>query len=222
MLYLVATPIGNLEDVTLRALRILKEVDYILAEDTRRSAVLLKHYQINTKLVSFFEANEEKKTAAVIADLKQGKNIALVSEAGTPTISDPGYKLVRACRQEKIEVVSIPGPSSIIAALSVSSIPREKFIFLGFLPKKQGARKTLFNEIKQWGCAVVFFESPYRIEKTFMDIKESLGNLKVTIAREMTKKFEETSEMTVEQALAEFKVRSPKGEYVIILNQKTS
>jgi 16S rRNA (cytidine1402-2'-O)-methyltransferase len=220
MLYIVATPIGNLEDITLRALRILKEVDLVLCEDTRKTGFLLGHFGIKKPLVSFFEHSEIKKLPGVIEELKKGKNIALVSSAGTPTISDPGYKLVRECRKEKIAVTSVPGASSIINALASTALPHDKFIFLGYLPRKPGERKRLLEKIKSWEAAAVFFESPFRIISSLNSLKEVLGNCRLSIAREMTKKFEEVLEMNAEEAIEHFKKVKPKGEFTVILNNR--
>jgi len=220
MLYIVSTPIGNLEDITLRAIRILKEVDFILAEDTRKTGFLLSHLGAKKQLVSFFEYSEVKKIPWVIEELKKGKNVALVSDAGTPTLSDPGYKLVRECRYEKIPISVIPGPSSITAALSCASIPHDKFIFLGYLPRKHNERVRLFGKIKGLEAAIVFFESPYRILAALRDIKGIAGNVKVAIARELTKKFEEVLELSVDEAVAYFEKTKPRGEFVIVLDGK--
>ncbi len=220
MLYVVATPIGNLEDITFRALRILKEVDIVLAEDTRKSGFLLAHFAIKKPLVSFFEHNEIKKIPWVIEELKKGKKIAIISDAGTPTLSDPGYKLIRECRKEKIEVVSIPGPSSITAALSITSTPHDKFIFLGYLPRKHNERLKLFEKIKALPAAIVFFESPFRILSALRDIKESVGDKKIAVIRELTKKFEEVLELSISEAIAHFEKTTPKGEFVLVLDGK--
>lgn len=220
MLYIVATPIGNLEDITLRAISILKEADLVLCEDTRKTGFLLKRLEIKKPLISFFEHNEVKKMPQVIEELKKGKRIALVSSAGTPTISDPGYKLIRACREENISITSIPGPSSIINALSLSSIVHEKFVFLGYLPRKAGQRQKLFEEVRSWGLTVVFFESPHRLIKSLGMIKEVLGNRKVAVLREMTKKFEEVKEAEIDEVLSHFSSKKPRGELVIIVSGK--
>lgn len=220
MLYVVATPIGNLEDITLRALRILKEVDLVLAEDTRKSGFLLAHFGTKKPLVSFFEHSEVKKIPWVIEELKKGKNIALISDAGTPTLSDPGYKLIRECRKEKISIVPVPGPSSITTALSVISIPHDKFIFLGYLPRKHNERLKLFEKLKGFEAAIVFFESPFRIVSALRDIKEIAGNKNVAIARELTKIFEEVLELPIGDAIAHFEKTTPKGEFVVIVDGK--
>jgi 16S rRNA (cytidine1402-2'-O)-methyltransferase len=220
MLYIVATPIGNLEDITLRALRILKEVDFVLAEDTRKTGFLLAHFGIKKPLISFFEHSEVKKLPWVITELKKGKNIALVSDGGMPTLCDPGYKLVRECRKELLAVSAIPGTSSITAALALSALPHDKFLFLGYLPRKAGERKRVLEKAKFFNSAMVFFESPFRILKSLNDLKEVLGNCQVTIAREMTKKFEEVLELNVEEAIEHFKKIRPKGEFTVILSNR--
>ena len=220
MLYIVATPIGNLEDITLRALRILKEADLILTEDTRKSGLLLKHFGIKKILKSFHDHNEAKVTPWVIEELRKGKDVALVSNAGTPTISDPGYKLVRACRKESLAVTAAPGPSGVTNALSLSSCAHDKFAFLGYLPRKAGERKKTFEKIKDWQCAIVFFESPFRVLKALKDLQEILGNKQLSIAREMTKKFEEVLEVNTEEALRYFEQHKPKGEFTIVIDNK--
>tara|TARA_B100000315_G_scaffold193206_1_gene183693 strand:- start:1003 stop:1671 length:669 start_codon:yes stop_codon:yes gene_type:complete len=219
MLYLVATPIGNLEDITLRALRVLAEVDYILCEDTRKASFLLKHFGISKALVSFYEHNEGKKIPKIIEDLKQGKNIALISSAGTPGISDPGFKLIRSCREKDLEITSLPGASSLINALAQSSLPHDKFSFYGFFPRKKSAQKKALEEIKASNITSIFFESPYRIVKTLETIKSVLGKRKVSLAREMTKKFEEVFEDEIDKAIAHFKGKKPKGEFVLTISK---
>jgi len=218
MLYIVATPIGNLEDVTLRALRILGEVDLVLAEDTRKTGLLLQRLNIKKDLISFYEHNEIKKIPLITEELKKGKNIALVSSAGTPTISDPGYKLIKACREEGIPITSLPGPNSIINCLALSSVPHDKFVFLGYMPRKKSAQKKLLEKAREWGLTLVFFESPFRILKSLKVIKEALGDVRVAIAREMTKKFEEVYEAGVEDAIDHFSKKEPRGEFVIAID----
>jgi 16S rRNA (cytidine1402-2'-O)-methyltransferase len=220
MLYIVATPIGNLEDITLRALRILKEVDFILAEDTRKAGFLLNHFGIKKPLHSFYEYNELKKIPWIIEELKKGKHIALVSSAGTPTISDPGYKLLRACRKESLPLTSLPGPSSITNALALTAIPHEKFVFLGYVPRKGGERARLFGRLKSLSGALVFFESPFRVLSTLHSLRESFGNRRIAIMREMTKKFEEVLELDVEVAIRHFEKTKPKGEFTLILDNR--
>ena len=218
MLYILATPIGNLEDITLRALRILGEVGLVLAEDTRKTGLLLKRLNLKKDLVSFYEHNEIRKIPLVIEELKKGRDIALVSSAGTPTISDPGYKLIKACREEGIPVTSLPGPNSIINCLALSSIPHDKFAFLGYMPRKASAQKKLLEKTKEWGLALVFFESPYRVLKSLKLIKEVLGGVRVVVGREMTKKFEEVLEAEVDRAIDHFSEKEPKGEFVIVID----
>ncbi|MFO8053220.1 MAG: 16S rRNA (cytidine(1402)-2'-O)-methyltransferase [Candidatus Omnitrophota bacterium] len=218
MLYIVSTPIGNREDITLRALSVLEEVDFILAEDTRKTGTLLKHFNIKNKLISFYDHNENKKTLQIIKELEKNKNIALVSSAGTPTISDPGFKLVRECRQRKIEVTSLPGPCSIITALSNSSISSNKFTFFGYLPRKKTARLKFFSQISNWPTTCVFFESPYRICRTLEELERTLGDRKITVCRELTKKFEEVFESNLKEAIEHFSKKKPKGEFTLVLS----
>ncbi|UCG34612.1 MAG: 16S rRNA (cytidine(1402)-2'-O)-methyltransferase [Candidatus Omnitrophota bacterium] len=222
MLYIVATPIGNLEDIALRALRTLKEADLILAEDTRKTGLLLKHFSIKKPLKSFHDHNEAKMTPWVIEELKKGKDVALVSSAGTPTISDPGYKLVRACRKESLRLTAVPGPSGVTNALSLSSCAHDKFVFLSYLPRKRGERRKTLEKIKGWQCAIVFFESPFRVLSALRDLKEIMGNKRLTIAREMTKKFEEVLEVATEEAIRHFESIKPKGEFTIVIDNKDS
>lgn len=222
-LYVVATPIGNMEDITLRALRILKEVDYILCEDTRTTQNLLNKYEIKTKTMSYHAHSTDGKESAIINLLKAGKNLALVSDAGTPCISDPGVLLVSNIRKEfgqEAKVSPIPGPSALISALSASGISSAEFIFLGFLPHKKG-RIKIFNQIKDSGkIAVVFYESTHRILKTLTSLEVYTPKSKVMIAREMTKQFEEFTSGTPTELLAflnENKVKQ-KGEFVVIVS----
>jgi len=219
MLYIVATPIGNLEDITLRALRVLGEVDFILAEDTRKISFLLKHFNINKKAISFYEHNEEKKIPWIIEELKTGKNIALVSSAGTPAISDPGYKLIRECRNNLIELTALPGASSVINALSLISLAHEKFVFLGYLPRKKGPLKKMLEKIEGIGAAIVFFESPFRLVSSLKILKEVLGSRKIACVREMTKKFEEVLESGIDGALEHFEKNKPRGEFTVIIEK---
>ena len=221
-LYIVATPIGNLEDITLRALRILKEVDSILCEDTRTTRVLLNKYDIKTKTMSYnAHATEE---SVIIKMLGEGKDLALVSDAGTPTISDPGVMLVANVKKEfgeDVKVVPIPGPSALIAALSASGISSAEFTFLGFLPHKKG-RETLFKEISNSKRVVVFYESTHRIMKTLLSLVEYAPTFKVVIGREITKQFEEFVEGNPEQVLSYFTINNDKhrGEFVVIVEPK--
>ena len=217
MLYIVATPIGNLGDITLRAIQILSEVDFVLAEDTRKTGLLLKRLGIKKRVISFFEHNEERKTSWVIDELRKEKAIALVSNAGTPTISDPGYKLIRECKKNNLAVTSLPGPSSITNALCLSSLGHERFAFLGYLPRKKGARKKLIEKVKSWDLVLVFFESPYRLTKSMEDLQDILGNRQITVAREMSKKFEELVEGSLEEVILRFNQKKPQGEAVLLI-----
>lgn len=216
MLYLVSTPIGNLKDITLRAKRILGEVDIIACEDTRKTGNLLKKLSIpKNQFLSYYEENELKRIPQIIKLLKEGKNIALVSEAGTPTISDPGFKLVRECIKEKIKVESIPGSSAILAALVSSGLPIDKFLFLGYLPKKQGKRKKTLRSLPP-KTTIIFFESPYRLLKSLKAIKDIFGDVEVVICRELTKVHEEIRREKVSQSINHFEEIKPKGELTIL------
>ena len=217
MLYIVATPIGNLEDITLRASRILGEVDFILAEDTRKTGILLKRLGIKKKLVSFYDHTEAKKTSWVIEELKQGRKIALVSNAGTPAISDPGYRLIRECRRNSLEVTSLPGPSSVINALALSSFPHDKFVFLGYLPRKKTQREKLLAKVKDWQVTIIFFESPFRLVESLKALNSIFTNHRVGIFREMTKKFEEIIEAPLDTVIEHFERKKPRGEFVVIV-----
>jgi len=190
-LYVVATPIGNLEDITFRAVRVLKEVQVIAAEDTRHTGKLLAHYDIRKNLVSCHEHNEEARIPEFILRLHKGDDIALVSDAGTPSVSDPGYRLIRACTKEGIRVIPIPGPSAVVAGLSVSGLPTDSFLFLGFLPRKSGKRQTLLQELKKERATLVFYESPRRIIALLREIIETMGDRSAMVAREITKIHEE-------------------------------
>ena len=219
-LFIVATPIGNLKDITLRALEVLKAVDYILCEDTRVTGNLLNHFEISKKLVPFNDFNEDKKAQAVINDLMLGQNIALVSDAGTPLISDPGYKLVRACIHQGIAVETIPGPSSVIAALTISGLPPDKFTFVGYLPKKDSKRKKLLEDLKRSReivrSTIIAFESPFRLLKALEDIKEVFGDIEITICRELTKMHEEVKQEKISESITYFSKNIPKGELVLL------
>ena len=218
MLYIVSTPIGNLKDITLRALETLKSVDLIAAEDTRHTKILLDAYGIAKPLTSFFEHNEDRKTAQLIAWLKDGKNIALVSDAGTPGISDPGYPLVRRAQEEGIKIEVIPGVTALIAALTASGLPSHSFSFEGFLPPKSAARRKKLAELKGLSRTIIFYESPHRLAKALKDIAEVLDNPLVVCARELTKKFEEVKKAPARDLLAHFTLHSPKGEFVVLIS----
>ena len=216
-LFLVPTPIGNLEDITLRAIRILKESDLILAEDTRTSGKLLKHFDIATSMQSFHMHNEHKMLDRIIEKLKSGTQISLISDAGTPGISDPGFLLVRACVAASIPTECLPGATALIPALVQSGFPTDRFIFEGFLPPKKGRQTRL----KQWAeetKTIVFYESPHKIGKTLLQLQEFVGGQRrLSVSREISKKFEETIRGTVDELIAHFEEKAPKGEFVIIL-----
>src|SRR6185369_7276999 len=190
-LYLVATPIGNLEDITLRALRTLKECDLVAAEDTRRTGQLLKHFGISRPLVSYFQFNEAKRSEEIIERLKRGEKVALVTDAGSPGVSDPGERVVRAAIATGLRVEPVPGPSALVAALTASGLPTEEFHFIGFLPHKSGQRRNRLEALKNVAGTLVLYESPYRIEKLLNELKAVLPERQVVLARELTKKFEE-------------------------------
>lgn len=221
MLYLVPTPIGNLEDITVRAIEVLKSVDYILAEDTRKTQILLRHYEIDARTTSYHQHNEKKKLKAVLTHLKEGKNVALVSDAGMPGISDPGFLLVRACTEEDIIVSSLPGPNALTAALVASGLPSDQFYFAGFLPHKKGRRKKWEN-LATREETIIAYESPYRIEKFLMECETYVGaDRLICIARELTKIHEEYIRGTVGEVKAILDDRdSIKGEMVVVIAGK--
>lgn len=217
MLYIVPTPIGNLDDITLRALRILKEVDYILSEDTRTSSVLLKHFDIHTPLVSYHLHNEHEKTGKIIEHLKEGKNIALISDAGTPGISDPGFLLSRECRRQDLEIQCLPGATAFVPALVNSGLPTDRFVFEGFLPPKKG-RATRLSELSQDPRTIVIYESPKRIARTLRQLAEIFGSQReAAVAREISKLHETTHKGTLGELSKHFNENQAKGEIVIII-----
>ena len=217
MLFIVATPIGNLSDLTFRGLEILKSVDLIAAEDTRHSSILLKHYEVRKPLISYHQHNEAKRTAELIEKLRQGANIALITDAGTPGLSDPGARLIKECINCQIEFTVIPGPSSIIAALVGSGFTMDRFSFRGFLPVKSGQRERQLRAAAEQPETVIFFESPYRLTKTLKACTEIMPDRKICVARELTKKFEEFRRETPAELLAHYEARPPKGEIVLVI-----
>ena len=217
-LFIIATPIGNLEDITLRALRILKEVDLVACEDTRVTKKLLDHYQIDSPVISYHQHSRVGKIDFLIYKLKEGKNIALVSDAGTPGISDPGNLLVKAAAEEGIRVEAIPGPSAVTAALSIAGVATDRFLFLGFLPHKKG-RQTILQEIIKSEQPVIFYESVHRIEKTLIQLYEFGLNRPVVVCRELTKKFETVYRGTVKEVLEQLETDQVKGEFVVIVGK---
>jgi len=218
ILYIVSTPIGNLEDITLRAVRVLKEVGLIAAEDTRRTKILLKAYGIDTPLTSLYDQNELKKSAALTARLNEGVDIAYVSDAGTPGISDPGYILVKQAVSESIRVVPVPGPVAAVAALTVSGVPMDSFVFFAFLPSRHGKRKSLLESLKEESKTMVFYESPNRLVATLQDINEILGDRQISVSRELTKIYEETLRGTVSEILESLRGKKIKGEITLVIS----
>ena len=229
-LYIVSTPIGNLEDITLRAIKTFFKVDIIACEDTRRTGVLLNHLlslakllklkPTKPKLISYYEENELQRVPEIINFLKKGKNVALVSNAGTPTLADPGFKLVKECLQRGIKVIPIPGASGVLAALVVSGLATDRFIFLGYLPKKREKKRKalseLFLSLKRFkkGWTVIFYESPHRLKETLENLRSIFGDIKISIARELTKVHEEVWQGKISQALLQFS--KPKGEFTLL------
>jgi 16S rRNA (cytidine1402-2'-O)-methyltransferase len=217
MLYIVSTPIGNLGDITYRAVEVLKSVDLVACEDTRHTKILLRRYDIRTPTTSYYEYNKIVKGDYLLKLLKEGKRIALVSDAGTPGISDPGFNLIKSAMDEGIQVISVPGPTALISALSISGFATHRFVFEGFLPIKSGARKRRLEALKSLDVTTVLYESPHRILKTLEDMQEILGPLRqVAIVREVTKKFEEVLKGDIETLLKRLKSSKPRGEFVII------
>jgi 16S rRNA (cytidine1402-2'-O)-methyltransferase len=217
VLYIVSTPIGNLEDITLRALRVLKTVDLIAAEDTRHTRRLLTHYEIHVPLTSYFEGNQIQKGEKLVARLKAGESIALVSDAGTPTISDPGYRLLAQCIEANIPIIPIPGPSACIAAASVAGLPLHNFVFEGFLSPKSGRRKRQLADLCEESRTLIFYESPHRVIVFLRDVLEVFGDRRISIARELTKKFEEVFRGTVTEAIEKLQATPPRGEFTIVI-----
>ena len=221
-LYLVATPIGNMEDITLRALRILKESDLIACEDTRRTQKLLSHYGISRPLISYYEHNEAKRIPELIKALEAGKNLAVVSDAGSPGISDPGYRLVRQAVAQGLPVTAVPGPSALILSLSLSGLPTDRFSFYGFLPRTRAGRKKLLTDVSQVPHTLLFFESPHRILKSLEQILEILGNRQAAFCRELTKLFEQVERGPVAELIEKLKDGPQKGEFcIVIAGEKT-
>jgi len=216
-LYLVATPIGNLEDITLRAVRILKEADVIACEDTRHTQKLLNHYGIKKDTVSYHEHNELTRSPELVIELEQGAKIALVSDAGTPGISDPGHRLVTLCLRHRIPVVPIPGPSALIAALAASGLPTEEFLFVGFLPARAGARRKALDALKAESRTLIFYEAPHRVVETLADASEILGARPAVIAREVTKIHEEFLRGPLSELLDSARKRAPRGEITLLI-----
>jgi 16S rRNA (cytidine1402-2'-O)-methyltransferase len=218
MLYVVATPIGNLGDITLRALDILKSVDSIAAEDTRHSGMLLKHFGIKKPLISYHEHNEARRTAELAERLMRGENVALITDAGTPGLSDPGLRLIRECIQREVPFTIIPGPSSILTALLGSGFSTDRFSFRGFLPVKSGQRERELRAAAECDETIIFFESPYRLTKTLAACIDVMPDRQLCVARELTKKFEEFLHGTASELLAHYEAHPPKGEIVLVIS----
>lgn len=216
-LYLVATPIGNLEDITLRALRTLKECDVVAAEDTRRTGQLLKHFGIAKPLLSYFQFNEAKRSEEIIERLQRGGKVALVTDAGSPGISDPGERVVKVAIAAGLRVEAVPGPSALVAALTASGLPTDEFHFIGFLPHKSGQRRKQLERLRGYEGTFVLYESPYRVERLLGELNELFAGRQVVLARELTKKFEEYLRGTSAQLLEVLKSRSLKGEFVVLV-----
>lgn len=216
-LYIVATPIGNMGDITLRALDTLKNVDLILSEDTRETSKLLQHYQIQNSQISYRDQNHQRVFQTILNNLEEGKNIALVSDSGTPLISDPGFKLVQDLIAKDIQIESIPGPSAVIGALSISGLPTDKFTFLGFLPKKPGQQEKLLKEYGSTESTLVIYESPFRVVKLLEMIQKTLGNRKVCVAKDLTKLYQSLIYGHINDILVNRTNIKPKGEYVILV-----
>ena len=222
MLYIVSTPIGNLKDITLRAIETLQSVDLIAVEDTRHTKILTDHYQIKTPTTSYFEHNQIKKADYLLRLLKEGKNIALVSDAGTPGISDPGYYLIKLVQENNLPLTVLPGPTALIAALTLSGLPAHSFVFEGFPPVKSHARRKKLESLKNETRTVIFYESPHRLLKTLLDIQEVLSDPIVVCVREISKKFEEVKKGKAGELLEHFKIHRPRGEFVVLLGRKGS
>ncbi len=221
ILYFVPTPVGNLEDMTFRAIKVLKEVDYILCEDTRTSGVLLKHYEISKPTRSYHLHNEHHVTEKIIQQLKDGDNIALITDAGTPGISDPGYLLAKAGAEAGIQMICLPGATAFVPALVVSGLPNNEFLFAGFLPQKKG-RQTKLSQLAAEKKTIVLYESPHKINTTLEQIKEIFGeDTQVSLSREISKKFEETKRGTINELIEFSKSKTLKGEIVLVINNVT-
>lgn len=220
-LYLCATPIGNLEDITFRVLRTLKEVDLIAAEDTRNSIKLLNHFEIHTPMTSYHEYNKIEKAYQLVDHLREGKSIALITDAGMPGISDPGEELVKICQKEGIEVTALPGACACVTALAVSGRSSRRFSFEAFLPRNKKQRSNIINEMKQETRTIILYEAPHHLKNTLYELYQVLGNRQISICRELTKKYEEVMKATLEEAIDYYQTKEPRGEYVLIIEGKS-
>ena len=221
ILYLCATPIGNLEDMTFRCIRVLKEADLIAAEDTRNSIKLLNHFEIKTPMTSYHEYNKIEKGHKLVEKLLEGQNIALITDAGTPGISDPGEELVKMCQEAGVTVTAIPGPAACITALTISGLPTRRFAFEAFLPTDKKERQMILNEMKEETRTMIVYEAPHRLLKTLKLLQETLGNRKISICRELTKRHETVFATTIEDAILHYEANEPKGECVMVIEGKS-
>jgi 16S rRNA (cytidine1402-2'-O)-methyltransferase len=222
LLYVVATPIGNLEDITLRALRILKEVDLIAAEDTRHTQILLNHYDIHTPLTSYHEHNERTKAQPLVERLVRGENVALLCDAGTPAIADPGYRLVIEATRAGVRVIPLPGASALAAVLSASGLPTDRFVFEGFLPAKKQERKTKLQALRNESRTLVFYEAPHRLMESLQDLQQILGDREIVVAREVSKVYEEFLRGTLDKIIAQLAEQTVKGEITLVVRGSTN
>lgn len=220
-LYLCATPIGNLEDITYRVVRTLNEVDLIGAEDTRNSIKLLNHFDIKTPMTSYHEFNKYDKAKQLVEMMKEGKNIAIITDAGTPGISDPGEEVVRQCFEAGIQVTSLPGPAACITALTMSGQKTRRFCFEAFLPKDKKEKVAVLEELKNETRTIIIYEAPHRLVRTLKELRETLGNRQLTLCRELTKKYEESDKTTIDQAIEKYNEKEPRGEYVLVIEGKS-
>lgn len=220
-LYLCATPIGNLEDITYRVVRTLNEVDLIGAEDTRNSIKLLNHFDIKTPMTSYHEFNKYDKAKQLVEMMKEGKNIAIITDAGTPGISDPGEEVVRQCFEAGIQVTSLPGPAACITALTMSGQKTRRFCFEAFLPKDKKEKVAVLEELKNETRTIIIYEAPHRLARTLKELRETLGNRQLTLCRELTKKYEEADKTTIDWAIEKYNEKEPRGEYVLVIEGKS-
>lgn len=220
-LYLCATPIGNLEDITYRVVRTLNEVDLIGAEDTRNSIKLLNHFDIKTPMTSYHEFNKYDKAKQLVEMMKEGKNIAIITDAGTPGISDPGEEVVRQCFEAGIQVTSLPGPTACITALTMSGQKTRRFCFEAFLPKDKKEKVAVLEELKNETRTIIIYEAPHRLARTLKELRETLGNRQLTLCRELTKKYEEADKTTIDRAIEKYNEKEPRGEYVLVIEGKS-
>ena len=220
-LYLCATPIGNLEDITLRVLNVLKEVDLIAAEDTRHSIKLLNHFGIKTKLTSYHEYNKVDKAVYLVRQMQEGINVALITDAGTPGISDPGEELVRQCHEAGIVVTSLPGACACVTALTISGLPTRRFCFEAFLPADKKERKAVLNQLKTETRTIILYEAPHRLKKTLQELKSELGNRNMTLCRELTKRHEDYKRMTIQELIDYYEGKEVRGECVLVIEGVT-